>query len=299
MNLLIAGHRGYIGKRLCELLNQKHIKVLGISRNSEKFRVVWDNTKEVIVEGEFFEISEALSSLNIKIDGLINLAAETSKSHNIISISGLCESNITLNALLASLALELKIPKFIYTSTYSISVDGKMFTPQTLYAATKFAGGCLLEYYGLQKEMNITRLYLYDIYGPNHHNNKLIQLLFDALISGDSIALSPGEQEISLLYVDDACDAIMYSLDFPVQGSPRDYMVMSQEILQVKDIPELVARALGVKWSIGQLTFDKPYRLNEIMTVKPIFSVLPGWSPSFDLNLGLLEMAKNYRKLNA
>ena len=105
MNLLIAGHRGYIGKRLCELLNQKHIKVLGISRNSEKFRVVWDNTKEVIVEGEFFEISEALSSLNIKIDGLINLAAETSKSHNIISISGLCESNITLNALLASLAL--------------------------------------------------------------------------------------------------------------------------------------------------------------------------------------------------
>lgn len=299
MNLLIAGHRGYIGKRLCELLNQKHIKVLGISRNSKHFRLVWDNTKEVIVEGKFFEISEALSSLNIKIDGLINLAAETSKSQNISSILDLCDSNITLNALLASLALELKIPKFIYTSTYSISVDGKKFKPQTLYAATKFAGGCLLEYYGIQDEMSITRLYLYDIYGPNHHNNKLIQLLFDALNSGNSIALSPGEQEISLLYVDDACDAIMYSLDLPVQGSPRDYMVMSQEILKVKEIPEMVARALGVKWSIGQLTFNQPYRLNEIMNVKPIFPVLPGWSPSFDLNLGLLEMAKNYRKLDA
>lgn len=299
MILLIAGHRGYIGKRLCDLLNQKHIKVLGISRNSKKFCVVWDNTKEVIVEGEFSQISEALSSLNVKIDGLINLAGETTKSHNISSVLGLCESNITLNALLASLALNLKIPKFIYTSTYSISVDGTKFTPQTLYAATKFAGGCLLEYYGIQKEMSVIRLYLYDIYGPNHHNNKLIQLLFDALISGNSIALSPGEQEISLLYVDDACDAIMYSLDFPVQGSPRDYTVMSQEILQVKDVPELVARALGVKWSIGQLKFDQPYRLNEIMTVKPLFPVLPGWNPSFDVNLGLLEMAKNYRGINA
>ncbi len=299
MNLLIAGHKGYIGKRLCELLNQKNIKVLGISRNSSTFRVVWDHTKEVIVEGEFFEISEALSSLNLKIDGLVNLAAETSKGHDMGSILRLCESNIALNALLASLALDLEIPKLIYTSTYSISVDGKTFTPQTLYAATKFAGGCLLEYYGIQQNLSITRLYLYDIYGPNHHNNKLIQQLFDALISGESISLSPGEQEISLLYVDDACDAIIHSLDLSIQGSPRDYMVMSQEILQVKDIPKLVAWALGVQWSIGQLTFDKPYRPYEIMTVKPMFTVLPGWSPRFDVHLGLREIATNYRKLNA
>ena len=294
MIILVAGFKGYIGKYLCESFRRKNIEALGIFRDKGKFKVIWLESGEQLATGTFVQISQTLTSQSIKVHSIVNLAADTSKDSSYEAVQKLCEANVTFNALLARLAVDLNVTRFIYTSTYSVSMDGQSYSPQTLYAATKYAGGNLLNYFARFKKLNIVKLYFYDIYGPLHHKNRLLPILIEALITGQSVRLSPGEQETSPLFVYDACDAILHSLFQLQEENLCDYSVMGPEKFQVKEIPNIVSKALGISWKVNQLLADKDYRSNEIMSLAPLYPNIPDWKPRYTLEAGLSEMSKHY-----
>ena len=295
MLVLIAGFNGYIAKRLYKYMKSQKIDIIGLSRQENLFQLTGKPFDEDRFLGKFEDIPIKIESMGLKVDYVVNLAAETTKESDFLSIRNLCDSNITFNALLGKLAIDIGVEKFVYVSTYSISTNGKSYSPQTFYAATKYAGGKLLDYFAIDKKLKVVRLHFYDIYGPGHHTDKLITKLFDSLLNGQFLSLSQGEQEMAPLFIDDACEAILRTFSLNDNEYLHDYSIKGPEILKVKQIPTVMEFAFERKWRSNQLKFDKPYRSNEIMIVAPIFSALPNWAAKYTLVDGIRTMLEELK----
>lgn len=295
MNILVAGSTGYVGRRLLFLMLESDYRVYSLERLGDFYRLLDKRAKEEIARGTLIEIEKQILSLNLVWDGVINLAGNTSKSASLESTKLLCDANVTFNACLASIASKIGAKRFVYVSTYSVSMDGKCYSPQTLYAATKFASEKILDYFGEQESgLEIVILHLYDIYGPNHHKNRLVSALVEATMSGNSMVISKGNQEFSPLYVDDACFGILHALRYGFMRRTNRFTLRGSEIFKVKDLPLMVSSALNVRLKDNQILLRSDYRKNEIMTISPLYPPLPKWIPKYTFNQGVIACAQEY-----
>ena len=115
------------------------------------------------------------------------------------------------------------------------------YRPVNLYAATKQAFEDVLAYYADAQGIAAVTLELYDTYGPGDPRRKLIRILFEAARSGEPIQLSPGEQVIELLHVDDAVPRI-------VKEAKDDMLVIVGAVLAIfasSMAARFLARSLG------------------------------------------------------
>lgn len=295
MNILIAGSSGYVGKRLAAIMLQKNFTVFGIERKKSFFKIVNKQNEKEILEGNLVDIYNGLFELKLEWLGIVNLAGNTNKSKDLEHIPGICEANITFNARLASLATMLKTKRYVYTSTYSVSVDGVSYSPQTFYAATKYASENILEFFAFEEGLDVVVLQLYDIYGPSHHKTRLIPSLIDALKNGKSIKISKGDQEFAPLFVDDACDSIIHAIQGEFAKNFNQFSVRGSETFQVRDLPRKVALACNQRWMSNQIAFTKAHRSNEIMKVAPLYEPLPRWRPKYTLDQGLILSTQKER----
>lgn len=293
MNVLIAGASGYVGKRLVSMMKSRGYCVYTIKRQNKLFSVINNNLMTEIASGDFVKIRDNLVKRNFICETVINLAGDTNKGIELEVIPSLCESNITFNASLASLSAQIKANRYISISTYSISMNGSNYDPQTLYAATKFAGEKVLQFLSVEHGLDTLILQFYDIYGPKHHETKLIPLLLEAALSGKAIEISQGEQEFSPLFVDDACEAIIHAINVPISRKFNEFSVRGPEIFKVKELPALISSELKIIWNDNQLIIGNGYRRNEIMKVAPLYPALPSWLPSFSFSAGLRMMIAN------
>ena len=293
MNYLIAGSTGYVGKRLSFLMIKHGYQVYSIERYNELFRLIDKKACQTIVQGTLINVEEAIVALNLTWGGVINLAGNTSKSANLEISKQLCDANITFNACLACIARKIGAERYLYLSTYSVSMDGKSYSPQTLYAATKFASENILEYFGEQENLKIVILHLYDIYGPNHHRAKLVSALIEATMNGKSMEISKGEQEFSPLFVDDACSGIMHALNYRFINRVNRFTLRGKEIFKVKDLPDIISSALNVKLRGNQILLRNDYRKNEIMVISSLYPPLPNWVPKYTFREGVVAITKD------
>jgi nucleoside-diphosphate-sugar epimerase len=287
MRLIIAGHKGYIGSHLTSsILNSNH-EAFGLGRNENLYFVENIATRAQIFQGSFDQISSFLQSRKEVFDCFINLAAETTKNSSFKDIEMLCNSNLIFNSLFAKLAVELNVPRYCFTSTYSVSLDGKSYNPQTFYAATKFASEKLLDYFSNSHGLKVVKLHLYDIYGPHHDKGKIVSLLVKALMNEEPLELSKGTQEFCPLFIVDACNAIYRAINLEFEETFREFSVMGPEVFTIKELAYEVSEAWGRTWGVNQLSFTPRLRFNEIMKALPIYKPLPGWFPEYDLKKGI------------
>lgn len=283
MRVLISGGTGYVGQRLVSVLKAKHDEVAVLSRSptlemKDVLHCAYDGSGESV-----------LRFLNYwKPSVVVHLAANLSKSASMNVVDELIDANVRLTAHLAQGCTDNAVQKFINISTYSTSLTGRFYQPQTLYAATKKAAEDILAFYHQSTEVNVCNLCFYDVYGPMQPHARLLNSIIDSIRIGEKVTLSPGRQEICYLYIDDAVLAISYCIDNercfidPVQNI---FTVYGDEILLVNEVPDLVAKVLGV--APPSLDCSLSYRKNEIMFFRPPYARLPGWKPSVLLHDGL------------
>lgn len=287
MSVIVTGASGYVGKNLLKKLTERNVNVYSLSRSSIDM-VLTDKEDRVIFRTDKIQhLTEFLSSRVETPKTMIHLAALTDKSDSLDACRSLNNANILYTLELAALTRDIGIPRFVFTSTYSSSTNGFDYSPQTLYAATKFAAECLLEYFALSHYFQVVVLQLYDIYGPAHHPSKLIPQLLKSLKQGSVFRMTNGLQEICPLFIEDACEAIYQSTLCSLPDIPAKYAVLGPEILKVKDIPELISKASGLDWAPGQLLSNLDSRKNEIMLVKPRYPKFPNWEPVTYFNDGI------------
>jgi nucleoside-diphosphate-sugar epimerase len=293
MSVLIVGSKGYIGNLLFVHLRSKDKKVYGLSRvyNSGEVYLLSEfigDSESIIWSGGLEFLEGALERL--KLTTIINLAGSTRKDLDFETITQLCRSNIEFNAKLAFFAVKLSIQNYIFVSTYSTSINGENYYPQTFYAATKKAAEDTLIYFSQTSQLKTTILTLYDVYGPNHPHKKIVDIILNSLLHGTKLELSPGSQEINLIHIADVLDALELVIcehELITKDNLNFYTLAGNQIYRVKDLPEVFSRIVNKNWVSGQISYNLPVRRNEILRFKPIHPRIPNWEPKITIEEGL------------
>ena len=224
---------------------------------------------------------------------VIHAATYFLAKHKPADIDSMIDSNIAFGVHLLEWLSSLQHAVLISLGSFSQFRDGQRDS-QNLYVATKNAYEPFLDYYSSLGRTKICSIYMSDTYGPNDPRRKVLNLLIDACREHNHLSLSPGLQELSLLYVDDACSGIVAALQARISndsGKRLNYSLFASRPYKLIEIGALVEKIVGVS---GFLHFGElPYRHNEIMKFVPAFASPPGWNAQTDLEQGIFKLVKN------
>ena len=262
--VLLVGSRGYVGSALREALNLRGVEFSTLDRASpdEPYIYVLKGPNQII-RGDIRDTENfsVISQFNI----IYLLAADTSKHSDPESVAKLVGANVLLPALLASYLTD-SYSLMVFTSTYSYRSEANSFFPQTAYAASKFAGERMIEFFATRSKLTAIALHVYDIYGPRQPHDRLIPSTVAKIRSGEVISLSPGEQEFRPVFIDDLIDVLLLlSSEARTGGGFRRNDIFGPDTLRVNEVPKKLADTLGLSLGQGQVRHVLEYREREIM----------------------------------
>ncbi len=289
---LITGATGFVGSHLAKRLVRDgwelHVIVRSrsnldiLSEVKEKVNIhLYDETMEVILR----ILAEAKPTI---VFHLASLFIAEHKSHD---VDALIKSNILFGTQLVEAMVKNDVYKLINTTTFWQNYNNEHYNPVNLYAATKQAFEDILKYYVESTPLKVINLKLFDTYGPNDPRPKLFKLIEEAVREQKSLAMSPGEQLIDLVYIDDVVDAFIVAMEMLLSGKVTKsdhYMVSSGNPIKLKDLLRIYENIIGKKLNIewGGL----PYRKREVMVPYNKGKILFGWRPKVDIEKGIRKM---------
>jgi CDP-paratose synthetase len=283
MEILVTGATGFIGSSLVNRLKAEGHKVSVIVRNNLKIHdldtINYDGSIESLIDG----------FSNRHFDVVYHLATFFVNKHTNQNLSKIIESNITFGCQILEVISQMKIKKFINTSTYAIEHEDDGHA-QNFYAASKKAFEAFIDLYTSNFQLNSITLSLTDTYGLGDNRPKFINLALEAFKKKETFKMSEGKQEICLLYVDDVVDAFLQCLN-EVNLNPsthKHYSLFSEEIITLESLVELISKCVNYEIPIEKGFY--PYRSREIMNWKPLYPILPNWKPKISLSEGINKM---------
>lgn len=294
MKILLTGATGFIGSQLAKRLvaNGHHLTVL--VRPESKLDVLEPVLTRLNVhrhDGSYADLVGALQVAQPEI--VIHVASLFLAQHKPEDAGRLVESNIGFPAQLLEAMSQLGIRQFINTGTSWQHYQNEVYNPVNLYAASKQAFEAMLTYYTEAQTFKAITLKLFDTYGPGDTRPKLFSLLRKTARSGETLRMSPGEQLLDLVYIDDVLDAFELAIERVSHVTEAEcYAISNPERLSLRELvkiySEVVQKPVRVQW--GGL----PYRTREVMEPWHDFMLLPMWSPKVCIREGvkLMEMDK-------
>lgn len=286
MNILVTGATGFIGTNLTrELRKQHNLFILGqFEGDPEKL-----DLPGIIMTNNIQRLADYIKEN--KVEGIIHLASLYLTVHTPEQVKDLVSSNVYFGtAVLEAASLAGCVKWFLNTGSIwqNYNAKGMEYNPVNLYAATKQAFIDMAKYYTDVFEIRLCTLKLCDTYGPNDTRKKIFKLFKDYSESGEVLKMSPGEQLIDILHIDDivAGFAHLVNLLGSHQELKDEYVLTSGQQIPLRQLAmifeDVSNRKLNIEW--GGL----PYRKREVMIPwKGV--VLVGWSAKKSLKEGILD----------
>jgi nucleoside-diphosphate-sugar epimerase len=286
---LVTGATGFVGSHLVRRLLAENWKVSIIIRPQSKLEVLKDCQEHLNIlehDGTTHHMMKIIGSLNL--DVIFHLASLFLAEHHPRDIQPLIQSNIMFGVQLVEAMVRYEIYHLINTGTAWQHYQNLDYSPVCLYAATKQAFEAILKFYVESTSLKVVTLKLYDTYGPGDFRNKLFGLLQRSSETQEPLLMSPGEQWLDLVYIDDVVKALLIAAS-RIQNQPahsgEDFAVSSGQPVPLKKIIELYESILGKKLPVHWGA--KPYRAREVMFPWNRGRILPGWHPKVDLDEGI------------
>lgn len=272
MRILITGATGYIGSNLFQSIikNPTH-KLLLPYRDNKKINELINKvgvksrilTIRVSRNDDFIEFQKVISKFKPEL--VIHLATHYVHNHSgTDDINKLFHSNLLFSTKLIEFCANAGCKKFIYTSTVWKNYHNTD-SPVNLYAATKNAFEEILKYYQSSFRLQIINIYLSDTYGETDTRNKLIPLLIRTARSNKKIQLSPSNNRIEILHINDVIELYFEIIDF-IKKSRTSFIYNYYPRGESFTLKNLIIKFK--KASDSNLFFEfnkKPYRFREIM----------------------------------
>jgi nucleoside-diphosphate-sugar epimerase len=285
---LVTGATGYVGGRLVARLASDGWRVAALVRpdsaldrlpsNPAVFPLRFGGTTEELVD----VVGDVIP------DVTFHLATLYVADHQSADVEPLIRSNVLLGTQLAEALTRRGRALLVNTGTHLQRWHSPTYNPGSLYAATKQALEDVLDYYALARGLRAVTLTLFETYGPNDPRPKILNLLRRAAAEGRPLALSPGEQLIDLLHVDDAVRAIATAADRLLAGEGRvheRFSLATDRPVSLRELVDLLAGLTGtavpVRWAA------RPYRPYDVLRPWRGGERLPGWRPEIALADGL------------
>jgi len=226
-----------------------------------------------------------------KPDVVFHLASLYLADHRPDQVDALVQSNILFPAQLVEAMLANDVRRLLNTGTGWQHYRAIGYDPVNLYAATKQACADLLRFYQDAHGLSVVTLKIFDTYGTSDTRRKLVQLLVDAALSGDTLGMSAGDQIIDLTHVDDVVGAFVIAANRLLASDVAldEEFFVSGERLRLRELVAQVGTILDrpVDAEFGA----RPYRAREVMRPVEPPATLPGWQPRITLREGVATLA--------
>lgn len=290
--VLITGGSGYIGSRLVQQLVQLDWAVHLIVRPSSQLGAL-DRIKNQITchnyDGQIDSLMQIMQAVQPEI--VFHLASLFLPQHQPSDVDRLIQSNVQFGTQLLEVMREKGVKQIVNTGTswqHHLNISDRA---TNLYAATKQAFERILDYYTEAHQFAAVTLYVFDSYGPNDPRKKLISLLWANAQGQTTLEMSPGEQLIDLVHVDDLVRAFVVATQEQTlkPGQHNRFGLSSGRAMPLKALAELFSTSCGVALKINW--GGRPYRDREVMKTWTTHTPLPNWAPEISLEQGLPRSA--------
>jgi nucleoside-diphosphate-sugar epimerase len=227
-------------------------------------------------------------------DITFHLAAFSKSSHETSDVEKLLNSNIIFSTQLAEALYRSGNHKLINTETFWQFGDGLgNLAPNCLYAANKRAFHEILNFYVNSGFLSAISLVLFDTYGVGDPRPKLLNAIKQALKEDAYLDLTPGNQLIDLVHIDDVVVAYVDAARILMSSNPsklEQYAVRAGQQYSLRELIGLIESEVNLPIKVNWGA--KPYRTNEVM-YPWVGNILPGWRANIDLPSGLREFFRN------
>lgn len=309
-NILISGGAGFIGSHLCKVLIKLGHRVICLDN---LFTGSINNISDLISDPNFEFIKHDITQPYFRenIDEIYNLACPASPIHyqfnpiktvktctiGVINMLGLAKKN---NA------------KILQASTSEVYGDPNLHPQNEVYNGNvnpiglracydegKRCSETLFMDYYREHKLRIKIVRIFNTYGPNMANDdgRVVSNFILQAIHGKKITVNgDGHQTRSFQYIDDLIIGMIKMMDSsddfigPVNiGNPKEISInkLASTILNLTNSKS--------KISYNDLPKDDPKRRNPDITIAK--SEL-NWTPKFELETGLLNTIKYFKKVN-
>jgi nucleoside-diphosphate-sugar epimerase len=224
-------------------------------------------------------------------DVVFHLASVFVAEHTSGDLTPLIESNVLFGAQLLEAMDRCGCKRLVDAATSWLHFLDRDYDPVSLYAATKQAFADVATFYVNARGFSQVTLELFDTYGPGDRRPKLFNVLREAAESGTTLAMSPGEQLVDIVYIDDVVAAFELGaarVAGAVPGTRESFVVSSGAGLPLRDLVGTWADVSGMSVEIDW--GGRGYRAREVMVPFSGGATLPGWKVHVGLREGLSRM---------
>lgn len=299
MNILITGATGFIGQRIVRRLVKEidGVKILTINRNKAKAETLlpYPECRHAEVESMRNEIIAFEPQL------CCHLATLSTSRNDSEIIEPIIESNITFGIKLLDILKETPSLKlFVNVGSFAEYRNGveRGIKDAYLYTATKSAFRHFVDFYADLCGFNYITAVPYSVYGGDDTAKKLMDYMIDSIDAEIPVKMSPGEQVLDFIHVDDVVDffiKIAGNTGFGELPQGETFHLGTGCGTKVRQlarmISETVGRPLNIEW--GGLN----YRPLDVMhAVAPTANHgITGWKANISLQEGIDRLVKKYR----
>lgn len=286
---LLTGATGFIGSNLVKQLLSLNHEVHLIVRPTSSYQYLQDMINHVqvfIYDGNVKYLIDYFKK--VKPEVTIHLASLFLSDHNEDNLNQLLNSNIVFGTEILEAMKQSGCKKIINTGTYWQHYNNELYNPVCLYAATKQAFSDLIYYYCQAYDMQSITLELFDTFGLGDERGKILNLFKKHLGKTTSLSVSPGEQLMDLVYIDDIVGAYLRTIKLFEENEAlifETYSISSGERYTLKELVKMIdtltKQPLVLQWG------GRSYRYREILTPYSQGKSLPGWTPKVTVLEGL------------
>ena len=281
MRILITGATGFIGQKLLKLLiDQNHTVVIHSRKQPEGI-----DSNVLVFSGVLTQFQDEITAFSPQY--VFHLAGSSIYPKNKDDEEVLWSSNVQYSNTL--LAIVKEIPELIFVNfTTSLAYEGTIISPSSFYALTKANFIQSLEYCARFHTLLFFNLILYTVYGKGDKTKRAINYILDSLDASETISMSPGEQQMYFIHVDDLIGLCLQLLENKPNEKIEEIHVGTGRGTTLKQAAQLIELLSHQKVNIhfGSI----PYRREEKMVNVAPISQNRFWNSSVEIETGFLSL---------
>lgn len=283
--ILITGATGFIGFNFSEYMVEKGFDVHLLVRKTSKLKAL-DIRKHTYIHyysGKADSIEQIFN--DFQIDFVFHLATHYDKSDDLITLGKLNDVCIGLTTqLLEAIRKQNYSIRFINFGTIWQTYDNF----RNAYTIFKAFQEELVKLFSINYGIKSLSLLLNDTYGPGDLRPKLLNQIKSSVEKNDEISIMNPNALIDLVYIEDVCEALFYSMSLPESQDKyfHRYKIQANSPIKIRDLIASIETILGypirVNYRTDSLT-SKAVILDDVETI-------PKWEPKVDITSGLVRV---------
>lgn len=282
MKIAILGALGFLGRNLANSLAMQGHEVTGYVLHAPAVPPKGFSCAPIN------SLPKRNLSTSARYDVVINLAARRSTKNNPLTDSKVREFTLDIPKEFILRASD-RGTLILNASTYIQNFEGQDGKTVDSYGAAKQLISQFLAQESESHGFRTLDLYLFTIYGHGDRETHLVPSLISAAKKGKGISLSPGNQLMNLIYIDDVVRNFTRLLTTPDEFSYRRHFMWSEEYISVRHLVETIERVAGTK--IDCLWGERAYAGHEMFEPWHIpMTQTPGFEARVNLEEGLREL---------